>query len=183
MKVLITYYSQSGQTENIANVISDTMKEKFETDLLKLKQVNLKTINEYDLVFVGAPCHHSDLVKQVQKFLKKLPKGASFKLVGFYTHACMPPETSEEDKVLFERWVGKCQPTFEKIASEKEIDLLGTFRCQAKATPPIEKFIRKQIITDDKKWEEYLPDLRERPKKEDLDKARDFALKILQQVS
>ena len=70
-----------------------------------------------------------------------------------------------------------------RLNGEKEIDLLGTFRCQAKATPPIEKFIRKQIIIDDKKWEEYLPDLRERPKKEDLDKARDFALKILQQVS
>ena len=129
------------------------MKEKFETELLKLKQVNLKTIDEYDLVFVGAPCHHSDIPKKVLKFLKKLPKGASFKLVGFYTHACMPPEASEEDKALFERWVGKCQPTFEKITGENEIELLATFRCQAKATPPIENFIRKQIITDDKKWE------------------------------
>lgn len=182
MKILVTYYSETGQTEKIANVIFDAVKEKHETQLQKLKDVNKKKLDEFDLVFAGTPCHGSDLAKSFQKFLKNMPSQSRFKLAGFLTHACLPPETSEKDKKLFERWVGKCDITFKELTGEKNIDFQGYFRCMGAASPGIEKFIHKRIITDKDEWEEYLPNLRTRPNEEDLENARKFALKILKQV-
>ena len=47
---------------------------------------------DYDIVFIGSPCHHADIVKPVKKFLKKIPNQSKFKLAGFITHSCFPPE-------------------------------------------------------------------------------------------
>ena len=182
MKILVTYYSQTGQTKKIAKVIHEAVAEKHESTLKKLSKVSVDNLNDYDLVFAGAPCHHSDLAAKLKKFLSSIPPNPSFKLAGFFTHACLPPENSEEDKLLFERWVGKCAPTFEQVVQEKNISFLGYFRCMGAASKMIEIFIRREIITDKNKWEEYLPDLRASPKAEDLANARAFALNVLQQI-
>jgi len=118
----------------------------------------------------------------VKKFLNNIPPNPKFKLAGFFTHSSLPPEGSEEDKLLFQMWVGRCAPTFEKIAAEKKIDFQGYFRCMGAASKAIEIFIHLKIITDKKKWAEYLPDLRTHPNTEDIENARKFALKILHQV-
>ncbi|MHA1212307.1 MAG: flavodoxin family protein [Candidatus Heimdallarchaeota archaeon] len=182
MRILVTYYSETGQTEKIANIIYDAVKEGHDAQLMKLKKVDKKTLDDYDLIFAGTPCHGSDLAKPYQKFLKSLPSEPKFKLVGFLTHACLPPETSEKDKILFERWVGKCETTFNELTGEKNINFLGYFRCMGAASPGIERFIHKRIITDEDEWKEYLPDLRTRPNKEDLENARKFAINTLKQL-
>jgi flavodoxin len=182
LKVLVIYYSESGQTEKIANVIFNAVKEEHEAELKKLLRVDVNNLNSYDLVFIGTPCHDSDLAKPTIEFLSKLPDNPRFKLAGFYTHACMPPEASEEYNALFERWVGKCQPTFERITNVKEIDLLGIFRCMGAAVPPIEQFIHSEIVTDEKLWKEVLPIIRASPNAEDIENARKFALKIIKHM-
>ena len=182
MKILVTYYSETGQTEKVANIIYEAMKEEHETKIMKLKDVDKKKLDEFDIIFAGTPCHGSDLAKSYQKFLKSIPSQPKFKLAGFLTHACLPPETSEKDKILFERWVGKCESTFEKLTGEKNIDFQGYYRCMGAASPGIERFIHKRIITDKEEWKEYLPELRTRPNEEDLENARKFALKILKQI-
>lgn len=182
MKILTVYYSKTGQTEKIARAIYAAVAEKHESSIEKIKKTKVDSLDEYDLVFIGAPCHNADLAKPVKKFLNNIPPNPKFKLAGFFTHACLPPEGSEEDKLLFQRWVGKCVPTFEKITDEKKIDFQGYFRCVGAATKMVEMFIHRKIITDKQKWTEHLPDLRASPNTEDIENAQKFALKILQQI-
>ncbi|MBN1330928.1 MAG: flavodoxin domain-containing protein [Candidatus Heimdallarchaeota archaeon] len=182
MKILVTYYTQTGQTEKVAKAIFKAVKEKYEVQLVKLKDIEKLKLDDYNLIFAGTPCHNSDLAKPFQKFLKNLPLQSKLKLAIFYTHACLPPETNEKSKKLFDEWVGKCEVTFTHLTKEKNIAFQGFFRCMGAASPMIEKFIHRQIITDKDEWEEYLPDLRTRPNAIDLENAGKFALKILTQI-
>lgn len=182
MRILTVYYSKTGQTEKIARAIYTTVAEKHDSSIEKIKDINVDSLADYDLVFIGGPCHSTNLAKPVKKFLNKMPQNPKFKLAGFFTHSCLPPESGEEDKLLFQKWVGRCAPTFEKIAIEKKIDFQGYFRCMGAASKGVEKFIHRKIITDKKKWAEYLPELRTRPNAADIENARKFALNILHQI-
>jgi hypothetical protein len=86
---------------------------------------------------------------------------------------------NERKKDLFEQWAGRCTPSFENPCKNKNIEYLGTFHCQGKASAPIENFIHQQIITDEDEWNQYLPDLRTHPTETDLSNARKFAEEIL----
>ncbi len=180
MKVLTVYYSASGQTEKIANIFHEEISKKHESVLKKLNEVKMNTIIDYDVVFIGSPCHSSDLAKPIKKFLSKLPEDGKFKMAGFFTHSCY---TKEENEKLYNEWVGRCIPSFTEIAANKNIEFLGSFNCMGAATPAIEKFIHRKIITDDDEWKTYLPILRLKPDVEDLNKARNFISKIMEKIS
>ena len=51
MKALVTYYSQTGNTEKLARAIYDAIH--FEKELLPIKEV--KSSKGYDIIFVGIP--------------------------------------------------------------------------------------------------------------------------------
>ena len=180
LKVLTVYYSESGQTEKIAKILHEEISKKHESVLKKLSEMKMKTITDYNLVFIGSPCHSSDLARPIKKFLSKLPENAKFKMVGFFTHSCY---TKEENEKLYEEWVGRCIPSFTETANKKSIEFLGHFNCMAAATPAIEKFIRRKIITDDEEWKTYLPLLRMKPDEQDLSNARNFVNKIMEKLS
>ncbi|NHJ05211.1 MAG: hypothetical protein EAX90_10325 [Candidatus Heimdallarchaeota archaeon] len=180
MKVLTIYYSESGQTEKIAKIFHEEISKKHESDLKKLSETKMKTITDYDLVFIGSPCHSSDLARPIKKFLSKLPENPKFKMVGFFTHSCY---TKEENEKLYEEWVGKCIPSFTDITNKKNIEFLGYFNCMGAATPAIEKFIHRKIITDDDEWKTYLPKLKLKPDNQDLNNARNFVGKIMDKLS
>ena len=56
MKVLIIYFSQSGNTEKIAKKIQNgIVKSGYDCDLEKIKEVNLKSFIDYDLIGIGTP--------------------------------------------------------------------------------------------------------------------------------
>ncbi len=135
----------------------------------------------YNLLLVGAPCHDSDLARPVKGFLDKLPDSPQFKLVGFFTHATTMPD-SERNKQLFDQWAGRCQSSFEKVCDEKNIDLLGVFHCQGKASEPIEHFIHQEIIKDEEEWNQYLSDLRTHPTHNDVENAKNYALELLDKL-
>ena len=49
--------------------------------------------------------------------------------------------------------------------------------------PRIEQLIRQEIITDEKEWESYLPDVKTRPNEEDMENARKFAQEVVSTIS
>ncbi|MFW9981799.1 MAG: flavodoxin family protein [Candidatus Thorarchaeota archaeon] len=179
MKVLITYFTQTGNTQMIAEAIHEVFSASSDADLATVRKVNLESLGEYDLLIVGAPCHDSDIAPPVKGFLERLPKSPKFKLAGFFTHATYTPDKDGRGGELYNQWAGRCHPTFEKTSESKNIDFLGCFNCQGKASPPIEAFIRQQIITDDEEWEKYVPELRKHPDSTDLENAKKFAKDIL----
>ncbi len=163
----------------IAEAIHEVFSTGEEADITTLRRVDYVTLNQYDLVVVGAPCHDSDLAPPLKGFLENLPDSPKFKLAGFFTHAT---HMSYQNGELFERWAGRCHQTFENTCNSKNIDFLGYFNCQGKASPPIEGFIRQEIIHDDDEWNEYLPELRKHPDTTDIENAKKFASDILDRL-
>ncbi|KKK40817.1 hypothetical protein LCGC14_0690340 [marine sediment metagenome] len=52
MKILIAYFSQSGNTEKIAKSIFEGCQGQ-DVDIKPVKEVNPSTLNEYELAFLG----------------------------------------------------------------------------------------------------------------------------------
>ncbi|MHA1958102.1 MAG: flavodoxin family protein [Candidatus Thorarchaeota archaeon] len=182
MKTLVAYFTQTGNTQLIAEAIHEVFASRGESDISTVRKVNLNKLNEYDLLVVGAPCHDSDLASPVKGFLESLSDSPPFKLAGFFTHATYMSNQEGRGKELYESWAGKCIPTFETTCNSKNIEFLGCFNCQGKANPGIEAFIRQEIIHDNDEWNEYLPELRKHPDSTDIESAKKFALDILGKV-
>ncbi|MHA1906046.1 MAG: flavodoxin family protein [Candidatus Thorarchaeota archaeon] len=178
MKALVTYFSQTGNTKLIAEQMHETLSTQLEVDIGTVRSIDVNALDQYDLLVVGAPCHDSDLAPPVKGLLKKLPDSPRFKLVGFFTHATNMPD-SERNIQLYDQWAGRCIPTYESVCKDKNIEYLGTFHCQGKASEPIEHFIHQEIITEEEEWNQYLPDLRTHPTPSDVENAKKYALEIL----
>jgi menaquinone-dependent protoporphyrinogen IX oxidase len=71
MKALIVYFSQTGNTKQIAESIYEEISKHADADIASVRRVDLETLNQYDLLFVGAPCHSSDLALPVKGFLRE----------------------------------------------------------------------------------------------------------------
>ena len=177
MKVLIAFYGETGNTEKIAKAIYQEASRDHEAHLRRVEEVTEETLNRYDLVFLGSPCHSTDLAPPVKRILDAFPDSPNFKLAGFFTHGC--PNVGE----AFDRWASKCVSSFAKASKEKQIDFVGYYHCQGSMAPPVEDamgryFAEKGEITADD-WNEYIEELRKHPNHEDLQKAKEFARDVL----
>ncbi|MDH4211785.1 MAG: flavodoxin family protein [candidate division WOR-3 bacterium] len=112
MRVIVVYYSQTGNTKKIAQAIFQVIKTK--KHLKEVKEID--SLEGYDLVFVGFPLHYGGPAKPAKNFLEKHAQGK--KIALFVTHS-----TREDSKGL-QKWLAKCK----KVAQEAE--LVGFFNCQ-----------------------------------------------------
>ena len=67
----------------------------------------------------------------------------------------------------------------EKTSKEKRIDFKGFYNCQGAPSPPIQEFIKREVMTSKVESEEYFKEVMKHPTMEDLQKARQFARKTL----
>ncbi|MHA1390488.1 MAG: flavodoxin family protein [Candidatus Thorarchaeota archaeon] len=113
MKSLVTYFTQTNNTKMIAESIHEVLSTHGEATIDTVRKVDIESLNEYDVLFVGAPCHDSDLAPPVKGFLEKLPSSPKFKLAGFFTHATYMPDGTDRRQELYDQWAGRCIPSFE----------------------------------------------------------------------
>jgi len=180
MKILIVYYSETGNTAQIARAIHvEALSLGHGARLKAVSDVEPAAFSAYDLVIFGAACHDSELARPAKALLDQLPHSPAFKLAGFVTHATVMPAGSERDRRLYERWAAGCERSFREAALAKKIDFLGYFSCQGAASPAIEQYIHKMILTDEAEWGEYVEDLRTHPGEEDVQGARTFVRDVL----
>jgi hypothetical protein len=176
MRVLVVYHSQTRNTERVARAIhAEARALGHAADLEKVRGLDPRDLDGYDLVFLGAPCHHGDLAKVVKRLLGTLPSSARFTLAGFVTHATYLPDGGERRRTLYEQWAGKCAPSFEEACARSGIPFAGFFGCQGAPSKPIELFIHRAIFKDREEWAEYIAETRKHPTEEDLAAARAFA--------
>lgn len=168
MKVLVTYYTQSGNTEKIAKAIHEEASKAHESHLKQIGEVNPGSIDDHDLVFVGSPCHGGDLAAQIKEFLGSLPQSRGFKLAGFVTH-------SSDNREDFE----KCIQSFENASKDSGLTFHGCYDCQGSLSPEIQPFVKQARNVPDDEWEEMMQEIDERPTAEDVQKAKDFAREVL----
>ena len=84
MKVLVSYYSDTGNTEKVAKAIYDSL-EQCEKDISLIKDAS--NLEAYDLIFCGFPVHSMGLPKKAEEFVKGIPEGK--KVAYFGTHGSL----------------------------------------------------------------------------------------------
>jgi flavodoxin len=180
MKVLIAYYSETGNTAQVARAIGEEMASQgHQVCLREVGAITTDTLSAYDLVFLGSACHDADLASPVKQILEQMPASPTFQLAGFATHASHTPEGGERQREMHERWASGCQRSFRQVSREKGIAFLGYFGCQGAPSPPIEQFIHSTIVTDEDEWAAYVHEVRQHPDENDLRKARKFAREVM----
>ena len=90
MKILIVYYSQTGNTQKIARAIRDGMREEGHAVTLKfLKKVAYDELEAYDMVGLGSPVWY-EMPPNVRRFVEEMPPQAGKLAFSFCTHGTMP---------------------------------------------------------------------------------------------
>lgn len=182
MKIIIAYFTLTGNTKKIAHAIyEEALSLGHQAALKNAADITQDTFNEFDLVFLGASCHDADLTEPVKLILEEIADSPSFQMAGYATHATPMPEGGKRNQEMYERWAGRCAQTFERISRQKRYNLLGYFHCQGAPSPPIEEFIHNEIMPDKDEWEEYIDEVRQHPNEEDMKGAKIFTLEVISQ--
>ena len=181
MKILVGYFSETGNTKRIAEAIGEEATAGgHDVHIETAEEITAAQFGEYDVVFLGSTCHSADIAAPVRSLLEGIPKGSDFKVAGFVTHATLMPGAGAWQNEMHEKWAGRCPVTFETFCKEKEIGYLGFFHCQGAPSPEIEVFVHSTIITDETRWNEYIEDARKHPTADDIAAAKEFATNVLE---
>jgi flavodoxin len=116
-KTLVTYYTQTGNTENIARSIYRCIH--VEKDLRQISEVDCA--DQYKVVFLGFPIYNFEPPIQVKEFIKKHLNGKNIAL--FITMALTSVPVNEQITELYNLTIGNCK------ACARNSNILGVFDC------------------------------------------------------
>ncbi|MBW2062424.1 MAG: flavodoxin [Deltaproteobacteria bacterium] len=170
MKVLVTYFSQTGNTEKIATAIYEEASQANEAELKKLEDVSAGDLAGCDFIFIGSPIHASNLAGPIKEFLSGIQAGSSQKMAGFITHFAPAYPEQALDKYT-EPITTACQ--------EKGIEYKGSFDCQGALTESLHEMVKKRQNLTDEQWEGMVKQMTGHPNEEDVAKAKEFVKNVL----
>ena len=170
MKVLVVYFSQTGNTEQIAKAIHQEASQSNEARLSKVEETKADSLNEYDLVFVGSPIHARGIAGPVKELLDAIVESPKFKLALFVTHSAFAYETERFDQGI---------ASVEEICKNKKIAFLGSYDCQGRLSPDLQPIVKQSRGLSDEEWAERMAKADEHPNAEDEQKAGEFARSLL----
>ena len=113
MKVLVAYYSDTGNTKKLGEAIYDAISESEKEISLATDAANL---SDYDLIFCGFPVHSMGLPGKMVDFVKALPEGK--KVAFFATHGSL--RGGELAITAF----------YSALSLSKHLKVMGTFGCR-----------------------------------------------------
>ncbi|MBU2497894.1 MAG: flavodoxin family protein [Proteobacteria bacterium] len=166
MKVLVTYYSETGNTEKLARAIFEGIRgKKVQKDILPMSEV--KDLEEYGLIFCGFPVHASSVPRKVEPFLKGIPKDKL--LAIFSTHGSL-------------RGGQLAVHAFEYALSlAAKAKIIGTFGCRGKVKHSLIEALMKK--PEHRAWaEEAQSSVHHHPDDADFEDGRDFAKKMIKKA-
>lgn len=92
-KVLVAYYSRSGNTEKMAKMIAEGLSKKgVSVDLITVDKVNIDSLPQYDGYIIGSPNYFGTMAAEVKKFIDesvKYYRKIEGKLVAAFTSTGM----------------------------------------------------------------------------------------------
>jgi NAD(P)H dehydrogenase (quinone) len=70
MKAVIVYYSRSGVTKKMAEIIHEEIRNNgFEADIFSVDKITPKELLDYDGIVIGSPTYYGTLAAEIKKFL------------------------------------------------------------------------------------------------------------------
>jgi flavodoxin I len=163
MKALVTYYSQSGNTEKLARAIYEAIH--VEKELLPIQDV--KSSGGYDIIFLGFPVQAHSVPAAVLPFFKNLPAGQ--KIALFCTHGSL--RGGHLPKQAIEHAIS--------LATQARV--LGTFAVQGQVrTKVIESLMKK---AEHQAWAEEAQGACGHPDEADMADGKEFAKGILARIN
>jgi flavodoxin len=166
MKVLVAYFSQTGNTRQLAEAIYEVIPG--DKELASISE--LEDLEGYDLIFYGFPIQVMNPAKDAADFLGQ--GGAGKRIALFITHGA--PEDAER--------VGPWLEGSRDLVSAVGAELVGLFNCQAEASQEIVDFL---LSSDNPEFQQYGREgalAKGLPDEARLEKARDFARQTLSQL-
>ncbi len=170
MKVLVMYYSQSGNTEKLAKAISDAAAKNNEVVLKRLEEVTPVELAGFDFIFLGSPLHAGSLAAPVKECLDAIQGGSGQKLAGFITH--FAPAYPEQDMDGFTEPI-------RAVCNEKGIEYKGCFDCQGYLADALHEAVQKKMNLTDDQWADMVKQMTGRPNDEDVANVKQFAREVL----
>lgn len=173
MKVLIVYFSQTGNTEMVAKAVHEWATADHDVDLDKIGDISTDKLSGYDLVFIGTPIHAGGIAGDVKNFLAALPESPSYAVASLVTHSSSLYMNEAHEKGI---------NNIEKICGDKSINYLGCFHCQGKLDPKIQPMVQQMQKVSDDEWKKRMDETDKHPSEEDLAKAREFAEQAISKI-
>lgn len=163
MKVLVTYMTQTGNTEKVAEAIHHEIT--VEKEIKPLQQVS--SLEGYDLAFVGFPIVRFGVDASVTQFLAQ--HAPNKKIVLFATHAA--PEEMPE----VQTWLAPA------VEAASKAELVGLFHCQGALSPQIKAYMLQMGDPQLRAWAQS-DNSQGQPDETRLARARTFAREIMGKV-
>lgn len=166
MKVLVAYQSQTGNTRKVAEAIFGEIPHQKE-----IKRVqDVRTLDGYDLAFLGFPIHGEGPDKKTTRYLEQLcTPGKNIAL--FITHAAPEGEATE-----LEQWLDK----FRQAAGAANV--IATFDCQGELARAIKLFMSIYPNAKYRMWAR-MDNSHGQPDETRLTRAREFAREVTAQLT
>jgi len=172
MKILITYFSNTGNTEKIAKSMQDGLMD-YDVDLIPAKDVDPTTLNSYNILFLGSGVYASRIDKSILSMIKKAVPELPAKFVYFCTHASL--KLFQEP---FKRITG--------IIKEHNCEIVGEFDCVGEnlGIPLDTQLAMLERLPEDQreKAKKDREKIKGRPNEMDLENAKNFAISLVKNL-
>jgi flavodoxin len=163
MKALVTYYSETGNTEKLAKAIFEGI-EKAEKEIKPIGEVS--DVDNYDVIFCGFPVQSHSVPGKPANFIKSIPGGK--KVAFFSTHG------SYRGGEL------AVQAFYYVLTLASKLKVLGTFGCRGKVNPKLIEELMKQL--EHKSWAEEAHSAFDHPNAADLEDGKNWVRKMMKKA-
>jgi flavodoxin len=159
MKILVTYFSRTGNTEKLSKAIYEGIDEPAK----EIKPVHETVdLSGFDLIFCGFPVQASSVPSQAADLLKKIPSGC--KTAIFATHGSL-------------RGGRLAVTAFDYAVSLVKGKVIGTFGCRGKVADAVLEELSRS--PEHKAWVEEAQSAADHPDAADLEDGRNFARSMI----
>ncbi len=172
LKILITFFSNTGNTEKVANSMKDGLTE-HDVDMILVKEVDPKTLKSYDIVFLGSGVYASRIDKSLLTMIKKAVPDLPAKLVYFCTHMSLKLYQEPFKRIT-------------NIIKEHDCQIIGKFDCVGEnlGIPLDTQLGMLEKLPEDQR-EKAIKDMdkiKGRPNEMDLENAKNFTISLVKNL-
>ncbi|NHI91534.1 MAG: hypothetical protein EAX96_03455 [Candidatus Lokiarchaeota archaeon] len=173
LKILITYHSQTGNTEKIAKGMKEALKNE-DVTLLPATESKPETFDTYDIVFLGSGVYGGIIGKSLRNLMHRVVNLPG-KFVLFSTHSSISHETHI-----------KAFSMIRKSLEESNCEIVAEYDClgENREITPERRELFLQSLPKEKQKEalEHIEKLKGHPNIEDVENAKKFVFNLMKKL-